>query len=274
MRTLLLFFLFLSQSLSAEIYLSVTGAGVRRAKLGIGEVKPLGSSSPSEGLAAKIRTLLQSDLEFMNLFEFIPESASSSIDKESLEEMDYTKWSNIGTSFVIRLGFRSTSDRLTLEASFYDIPGQKRIFSQTYQSQPDNLVRLVHELSESILKALTGEQGLFKSRILMVCHDLNRKRSPAKDVFIVNADGSNLLRLTDDKTLSTSPSWMNDGTHITYTQFEFLISRGLRKRGAVLKKHNLSSGARSVLYFKDGMNSGATWSPNGNRGFATMSFKP
>ncbi|NBT59302.1 hypothetical protein EBT16_11020, partial [bacterium] len=98
------------------------------------------------------------------------------------------------------------------------------------------------------------------------------KRSPAKEIYIADSDGSNLLALTADKTLSFSPAWMNDGQNISYTQFEFLISRGVRKRGAVLKKHNLATGARSVLYFKDGMNSGAAWSENGNRGVVTMSF--
>jgi len=272
MRILLLVLLLTSSSLKSEIYLSVTGAGVRRAKLGIGELRPLGGTSANEALASKMRNQLQSDLDFINLFEFIPDSVSTAIDRESPEDMSYSKWSASGASFVVRLGYRLAGDRITLEASFYDIPGEKRIFSQSYQSTTENTVRLVHELSESLLKSLTGEQGLFKSRILMVCHDLKQRRSPAKDIYIVNSDGSHLLKLTDDKTLSTSPSWMHDGNHISYTQFEFLISRGVRKRGAVLKKHDLSTGARSVLYFKDGMNSGATWSPNGNRGIATMSF--
>ncbi|NBX82705.1 hypothetical protein EBQ90_06410 [bacterium] len=265
---LLLMFSFLSQG---EIYLSVTGAGVRRAKLAVGDVRPLSPPGDST-LASKLRNQLSSDLELMNIFEFVPDSAAITADKESGSDMDYSKWSSLGTSFAIRLGYRVEGEKLTLDAGFYDIPGQKKIFSQSYQSKVTNISRIVHELAETILKSLTGEKGLFKSRILMVCHDLGRKRSPSKEVYIADSDGSNLLALTADGTLSLSPTWMNDGTHITYTQFEFLISRGIRKRGAVLKKHNLASGSRSVLYYKDGMNSGASWSSNGNRGVITMSF--
>jgi len=271
MKLLTLCFLLVASICRAEIYLSVTGAGVRRAKIAIGEIKNLGGGSDS-GQSSRIRSQIMSDLELINLFEFIPDSAAIAADKESTGDMDYSKWSTLGASFVLRVGYRTDSDKVTLDAQFYDIPGQKRIFGQSYQSSSNNTTRIIHELSENILKTLTGEKGLFKSRILMVCHDLSQRRSPAKEIYIADADGNNLVALTADKTLSLSPAWMNDGTNISYTQFEFLISRGVRKRGAVLKKHNLATGARSILYFKDGMNSGASWSENGNRGVVTMSF--
>ena len=271
MRLLTFCFLLVATLCQGEIYLSVTGAGVRRAKIAVGEIKNLGGGGDT-GHASRIRSQIMSDLEFINLFEFIPDSAAIAADKESGSDMDYTKWSPLGATFALRVGYRLEADKVSLDAQFFDIPGQKRIFGQTYQSGSNNTTRIIHELSENILKALTGEKGLFKSRILMVCHDLSQRRSPAKEIYIADSDGNNLLALTADKTLSLSPAWMNDGSNISYTQFEFLISRGVRKRGAVLKKHNLATGARSVLYFKDGMNSGAAWSENGNRGVVTMSF--
>jgi TolB protein len=271
MRLLTFCFLLIATLCQGEIYLSVTGAGVRRAKIAVGEIKNLGGGADT-GHASRIRSQIMSDLELINLFEFIPDSAAIAADKESGSDMDYTKWSPLGATFALRVGYRLESDKISLEAQFFDIPGQKRIFGQSYQSGSNNTTRIIHELSENILKALTGEKGLFKSRILMVCHDLSQRRSPAKEIYIADSDGNNLLALTADKTLSLSPAWMNDGSNISYTQFEFLISRGVRKRGAVLKKHNLATGARSVLYFKDCMNSGAAWSENGNRGVVTMSF--
>lgn len=255
----------------AELYLSITGAGVKRAKLAVGAVKNL--SEPSDDpSASSVRNEILKDLEWMNLFEFQPESTVIQTENESPNEVDFDKWSTLGTSFLLKPQFRLSGDKLVLEASFYDIPGKKRIFSQSFQSNKKNLRKIVHELSETLLKTLTGENGLFKSRILMVCHDLNQRKSPAKEIFLADADGENFIPLTSDRTLSLSPAWMNDGGHISYTQFEFLRSQGVRKRGAVLKKHNLSSGKREVLYFKDGMNSGAAWNPQGNRGILTMSF--
>lgn len=271
MRLIIFVLLLFAGFCQAEIYLSVTGAGVRRAKIGIGEIRNMGGTADANQ-ASRIRSQIMSDLELMNLFEFIPDSAAISADKESGNDMDYSKWSPLGATFVLRAGYRLEGDKLMLDAQFFDVPGQKRIFGQSYQAGVSNSARVIHELSENILKTLTGEKGLFKSRILMVCHDLSQRRSPSKEIYIADADGGNFLALTADKTLSLSPAWMNDGAHITYTQFEFLISRGVRKRGAVLKKHNLATGSRSVLYFKDGMNSGAAWSENGNRGVVTMSF--
>lgn len=262
---------FFSLFLNAEIYLSITGAGVKRAKIAIGSIKNLSESSYDE-FASLIRSEIQSDFEWMNLFEFLPDSVSLQTDNEPSNEIAFDKWSALGVSFFLKVQYRVSGDKLIVEGGFYDIPGRKRIFSQSFQSSRKNLKKIVHELSEASLKALTGEEGLFKSRLLMVCHSLNQKRSPSKEIYIVDADGENLLPLTADGTLALSPAWMNDGNHISYTQFEFLRSKGIRKRGAVLKKHNLASGKREVLYYRDGMNSGAAWSANGNRGILTMSF--
>lgn len=266
--TLILSFAFLSP---AEIYLSVTGAGVKRAKLAVGTLKGISESSEM-AIGRTIQSQLIQDLEWMNLFEFLPNTLVAQIEKDNEREVNFENLSSQGVSFFLKPEFRLKGENLVLDASFYDIPSRKRIFSQSFQSKKQNLKRIVHELSETLLKTLTGEQGLFKSRILMVCHNLKDGRSPSKEIYIVNADGENPLPLTADGTLALSPAWMNDGEHISYTQFEFLRSKGIRKRGAVLKKHQLSSGRREVLYFKDGMNSGAAWSPNGKRGILTMSF--
>lgn len=271
MNFLVSLILFFSYLLPAEIYLSVKGAGVKRAKLAVGSIREL-EEPTNLSISKEIRTDLLEDLEWMNLFDFLTETSVDQIEKDSQEEVSFDKLSEQGVSFFLKPAFRLKGENLVLEASFYDIPGKKRIFSQSFQSKKQNLKRIVHELSETLLKTLTGEQGLFKSRILMVCHNLKDGRSPSKEIYIANADGENLLPLTADGTLALSPAWMNDGEHISYTQFEFLRSKGVRKRGAVLKKHQLSSGKREVLYFKDGMNSGAAWSPNGNRGILTMSF--
>ena len=55
---------------SANTYLTVTGAGVKRAKLAIGQVHPPpDNTTPDPALARKIREQVVSDLEFENIFE-------------------------------------------------------------------------------------------------------------------------------------------------------------------------------------------------------------
>jgi TolB protein len=273
MRRLFLIFL-LSMQAHATIYLTVSGASVRRAKIAVGRIHSLtAEGSQDSSLAKAIRDQLLTDLEFANIFEFVSESLYAKQDQASdLSTFNYEEWSNFAAAFALRIGYKISGGKVLLEVHLYDIPGRKQIFGTRYQHQATQYQRLVHTVTEDILKELTGEKGLFMSRILMVCHDLKKRKSPPKEVFVVDADGRNLTQLTFDNTLSFSPSWVNDGKHITYSQYDWVRSGSLRKRGIVIKKHNLVTGNRSILTSKDGMNSGISWNNKGTRAAVTFSY--
>ena len=277
MKRLLLLALCLAGAARADIYIKVTGANVRKAKLAVGSVHALsdaGGTAPVDtDLASKLRDQVQQDLEFTNLFDFINPSLFTQFDQpKDVRTIKYEDWTPIGASFVIKLGYKMVAGKLNLEAFFYDIAGQKKVFGTRYQYPAAQYPRLIHALSEDVLKYITGEKGLFSSRVLMVCRDLRRRRSPPKDVYIVDPDGRNLKQLTSDETLSLSPSWAPDGKFITYTQFEFHSKNGIRKKVTALKKHDLTTGNRVVLSARDGMNSGADWQPDGQKIAATLSY--
>jgi TolB protein len=266
-----LFFLCCMQA-HATVYLTVQGAGVRRAKIAVGQLNPLDAAADPQFMK-NVRDQLFSDLEFANIFEFVSDSLFSKLDQEKDPgSLSYEDWSRIGAAFALRMGYRMSGGKLIVEAHLYDIPGRKRIFATKYQHSSSQYAKLTHTITEEILKELTGDRGLFFSRILMVCHDLKKRKSPPKEVYIVDPDGRNLIQLTGDNTLSFSPSWMNDGRNITYSQYDWVYGNGVRKRGVVIKKHNIQTGGRSTLTSRDGMNSGISWNKQGTRAAVTFSF--
>lgn len=274
MRRSILLLLTFSFVARATIYITVSGANVKRAKIAVGKLHPLPENLvPDPVLASQVQAELKKDLEFANIFEFQSPSSFVNYDQpKDIYHMKYEDWTPIGVAFVLKMGYKLQAGKLTVEAILYDVPGQKKIFGTRYQYAASQYYRLVHTLAEDIAKELTGEKGLFSSRILMVCRDLKRRKNPPKEIYVVEPDGRNLTQVTFDNTLSLNPSWSNDGKHITYTQFEWRVSGGNRKKMAVLKKHNLQTGDRSVLSAREGMNSGASWSPKGDRFAATLSF--
>lgn len=254
----------------ADIDITITGAKVRKAKLVIGDIRlqPGAGVTADPSLIQKVQTEIASDMEWMNLFEIVPkseiDSAGSSVNFEA------GKKENL--SFYLKLTYQLAAGKLTLDATFYDVAGEKKVFGTRYQFSSAQYYRLVHALSEDVLQAVTKERGLFFSRILMVCRPLKQTKSPPKDIYISDADGRNLIQLTDDKTISVSPSWAPDGKSITYTQYDWIYAGKTRKKGTVLKRHNLSTGRRTMLSSRDGMNSGASWKPDGSRIAMTLSF--
>jgi TolB protein len=274
MKHVLILFLSLTQLAWADIYITVSGANVKRAKIAIGQVFPQGDAQNVDAkLASDVREQVRSDLNFVNLFDFLSESLFVSLDKASdLSSIHYEDWATLSTAFVLKMGYKINAGKLLIEASLFDVPGQKKIFQRRYQYAQAQYPRLVHALSEDIMKELTGERGLFFSRILMVCRDLKPKRSNSKEVYIADADGSNLTQLTYDKTLTLSPAWSPDSKAIVYTQYETRAYGKVVKRGTVLKKHYLQTGERKVISAREGMNSGAAWSPKGDKVALTLSF--
>lgn len=263
-----------STSVFAESYLTVKGANVRRAKLAVTKLHPLpGTRVQDARLAGQITEQIQEDLEFINVFDFVPPNLFATSDTVSdFYKMNYANWSALQASFVLKVGYKIESGRVLLEALFYDVPGQKKIFGTRYQYPASQYKRLVHSMSEDILKAVTGEKGLFFSRILMTCRSLAVTKSPPFEIYVADSDGANPRALTRDKTLSMSPTWAPDGQKISYSQYEFRRAGKVKKKFQVLKTHDLRSGRRSVVSAREGMNSGPAFSPDGKTIAATLSF--
>lgn len=269
-----LFSFLLVFSARAAVYITVSGGTVRKANLAVGRVHLIpGETTIDPGLSRLVAEQLQSDLEFTNLFEFLRPSLFVQWDSpQEINQIQYDNFASIGSAFALKVGYKVEDGKIVLEAYLHDVPGRKKIFSTRYQYPASQYARVVHALTEDILKELTGEQGLFMSRIVMICKERTRSTTANKEVFIADPDGQNFTQVTFDNTLTLSPSWAADSKHISYTQFDWARRSGVVKKMTVLKKHNLLSGERRVISAREGMNSGAAWSPKGKKIAATLSF--
>ncbi len=275
MRALFIVFslvMLLTPSSRADIDITIAGAKVRKARIAIGEIRLLPNSSSSDpSLVAKINAEILSDMELVNLFDIAPKGTYAAMDAPG-NTIDFEEGKKANINFYLRLGYQVAAGKLIMDATLYDVNGGKKLFGTRYQFNSVQYYRLVHGMSEDILQTVAGERGLFFSRILMVCQPAKKTKSPPKDIYIADPDGRNLIQLTDDKTISVSPSWMPNGKAITYTQYDWVYSGKIRKKGTVLKSHSLSTGRRQMLSAREGMNSGAAWKPDGSRVAVTLSF--
>src|SRR6185369_12257807 len=86
------------------------------------------------------------------------------------------------------------------------------------------------------------------------------------DLYVVNADGSNLRQLTNDEYADLQPSWSPDGTKIAFAtdqspESNLNILKLSKWRIAVM---DIASGQITVLPGQDGLNLNPQWSPNGS----------
>jgi TolB protein len=116
-------------------------------------------------------------------------------------------------------------------------------------SEPD-LRLAAHRIADSIYQRLTGERGIFSTRIAFVTKQGSRYR-----LNIADWDGENIQSPLVSPEPIISPSWSPDGSRLAYVSFE--------AKKPVVYVHTLATGERRAVANFKGSNSAPAWSPDG-----------
>jgi len=225
------------------------------------------SSADAEGRLRIIRDICMEDLAFSGLFDFLnPTAFIENTTKAgiSLGSFKMTDWSSIGAEFIMKGEGKLDSSHINLEIYLYSTHSGKQLLAKKYKASIDSSRKLGHTLANDVMFALTGKRGPFTSKIAFVSD-----RTGKKEVYVMDYDGHNPVKVTSRFSHAMAPAWSPDGKQIVFTA----ITRNKKNiRNHNLFLYNLSSGKISMISNKSGINSGATYKPNGKELALTMSF--
>ncbi|MCD6055762.1 MAG: tolB [Gammaproteobacteria bacterium] len=129
------------------------------------------------------------------------------------------------------------------------------LWNETYTVDKTALRRLAHHISDQIYAQLTGEKGVFSTRIAYVLV-IRRSKEPAEyRLDIADFDGYGPKTILRSNEPVMSPAWSPDGKKIAYVSFE--------KRHSQIYIHNVATGERELISHYDGINGAPAWSPDG-----------
>ncbi|NCN27659.1 hypothetical protein GW915_08805 [bacterium] len=212
-------------------------------------------------LSSEFSKTLTNDLNFTDLFVILPEEKLPKAGGMVLGSFDFKPYKALGVEMVIKSALVVKPDKsIEAELRLYDVARGIQILGRKYpfvsnSNQPAR--ELAHFAGNEIIKILTGEDGVFRTRILMSC---GIKR---KEIFIMDFDGANLKQLTNDGNFALSPTWSPQGDRIVFTSY-----RPSKKGGFVnpnLYIYNIRTNQRSLLTAAKGVNSGAVFHPTENK---------
>lgn len=228
----------------AQLSIEITGAGANRIPLAIPDFS--GDSVAARVIAGTVRA----DLERSGLFLLI-EAHESGLDEDS--PIAFADWKARGADAVAAGSVARKADgRVEARFRLYDTQKELSLGGAAYVTGTDQLRAAGHRIADFIYEKLTGEKGVFSTRIAYVVKSRGQYL-----LQIADADGQGAATALASSEPIISPVWSADGSKLAYVSFE--------KKKPIVYVHSLASGQRHIVANQKGSNSAPAWSPDGGK---------
>ena len=234
----------------AQFRVEITGVGLTQMPVAIAPFRGE-AQSPQ-----KISAIVQADLERSGRFVGV-DASGVALDETSRPDMALwrqRKADALASGSVTRLadGRYDVRFRLWDTVKSQDYGGQSFVVTQA------DLRLVAHRISDFIYEKLTGERGVFSTRIAYVT-----KNGGRYNLWVADADGENSQSALSSPEPIISPAWSPQGNQLAYVSFE--------SRKPVVYVHDVSTGRRRLIANFRGSNSAPAWAPDGNTLAVTLS---
>ncbi len=223
---LMLAFLAIAGPVSAQqptLKIDVTGGVVEPVPFAIPGF--IAENSASTAIANNITRVIAEDLLSTGLFREIAKAAHISGVSNFNAPVQFADWRAINSQALIVGAVNSTSGRLTVKFRLWDVFAQTPMGDGVQLSgSPENWRRISHKVADAVYSRLTGETGIFDSKIVFVS-ETGPKNDRRKRLAIMDHDGAGLNFLTDDSALVLSPRFSPNNRDILYTSYETGVPR-------------------------------------------------
>jgi TolB protein len=226
------------------------------------------ASGDGQGILRSVREITMEDLAFSGLFDFMnPSAFVEDPNKAGVTSGTFkmTDWSSIGAEFLLKGRGLTEGKGISLEIYLYSVATGKELLAKRYKAGSDSVRKVAHTLSNDVMFALTGKKGPFTSKIAFVSDKTGRK-----EIYLMDYDGYNPIKVTSRFSHAMAPAWRQDGKEIAFTA---VTPNGKNVRNHNMFLYELASGKITMLSNRQGINSGAAFSPVNEQLIAlTMSF--
>ncbi len=223
--------------------------------IGVDEMKYVGNEyidKNDSSLMRYVTGIVKRDIDFYADFDLVPID-SFFIKTYEILEMDLRGWKRLGADYVLKLEaeFPGRRNMRVYWKLFYTF-NYRRIDKGRIEVHRDEWRHMAHRISNEIVRTLTGEKGIFLTKVAYV-----KKIGKAKEIAIADYDGANERLLTNNGSINLSPTFSPNGKEIFFTSF--------LEKDPKLFKVNIASGRLTKLTDFPGLAAAPSVSPNGKR---------
>ena len=250
-KILSVFLLVLVQSTAwAQFRVEVSGVGLTQVPVAIAAFRG------EEAATQKISAIVQADLERSGQFRGV-DTAGASLDETS--RPDFSNWRQKNADALLAGSVtRLVDGRFDVRFHLWDVVRGQDLGAQSKAVVAGDLRVAAHEIADFAYEKLTGDKGIFSTRIAYVT-----KKGQGFNLWVADADGESPQSALASPEPIISPAWSPNGRQLAYVSFE--------ARKPTIYVHEVASGKRRLVANFKGSNSAPAWSPDGKTLALTLS---
>lgn len=227
---------------AAQFRVDVSGVGLTQLPISIAAFKGEAVSTQ------KISAIVAADLERSGQFRHI-DAGPLAFDENTQPDMSMFRQKAVdamAAGSVTRLA----DGRFDVRFRLWDVVKGSNLGGASHVVTAPNLRLAAHKVSDYIYEKLTGEKGVFSTKIAYIT-----KSGTRHTLWVADADGENAITALASGEPIISPSWSPNGSQLAYVSFE--------SRKPEIWVHEVATGKRRLLASFKGSNSAPSWSPDG-----------
>jgi TolB protein len=227
----------------AQFRVDVSGVGLTQVPVSIATFKGEATSTQ------KISAIVSADLARSGQFRMI-DAGTDGLDENTQPDMSAFRQKAVdamAAGSVTRLA----DGRFDVRFRLWDVVKGSNLGGASHVVTAPNLRLAAHKVSDYIYEKLTGEKGVFSTRIAYIT-----KSGTRHTLWVADSDGQNAITALASGEPIISPSWSPNGSQLAYVSFE--------SRKPEIWVHEVATGKRRLIASFKGSNSAPSWSPDGN----------
>jgi TolB protein len=201
-----------------------------------------------EKLPQSISGIVAADLTRSGLFRIVDANGKA---PHEARDVNFNDWAGVDDIAIGGVELQANG-RMDVKFRLLDVVNSLELTGQEVSARSEQTRAIAHRIADMIFEKLTGNPGVFSTRIAYV----NRK-GKANRLVVADSDGYNEQTVLSVNSSVMSPSWSADGSHLAYVSFE--------QGHAVVYVQSLFTNQRMVVANFEGSNSAPSWSPDGSR---------
>lgn len=216
-----------------------------------------------------VAQIIADNLGRTGLFNSLERSSFTGL-PTSEEEVIFRDWQQLKAKYLVIGKINLNSDpaakpnqQLIISYQLFDVAHQKSLLKARQFATKEDLRTPAHRASDRIYQRLTGQKGIFSTRLAYITAIPTQGVEATYRLYIADADGKRSKEILKSSQPLLSPDWSPDGKKLAYVSFE-------TGRGTIFIQE-IATGQRYQLTNFKGINGAPVWSPDGEKLALTLS---